>query len=110
MSSRRQTQVNEALAHMAGEFLAREFPTTSLVTVTHAELSDNLKNVMVFISVLPETEEAASLKIAKRLRTDLRAFIKTHSFLHPIPVVDFVIDYGEKNRQRVDELTRKKPA
>ena len=98
---------------MAGEFLAREVANPAvvgLITVTRAELADDYKNVTVFFSVLPQTLEEAALKVVKRARSDFRDYIKKHSLLHPIPTIDFEIDYGEKNRQRVDELTRKKRA
>lgn len=103
---RRHSQVEELVAHMAGDFLARESSVKALVTVTRAEMTDDYKLATIYISVLPATHEEEALKFAKRARTDMRDYIKKHSRLHPIPVVDFVIDYGEKNRQRVDELTR----
>lgn len=92
---------------MAGDFFAREKPPESLVTVTRAELTEDFKNVTVFLSILPQTAENATLKFAKRARSDFRKYVKEHSFLSSIPTIDFEIDYGEKNRQRVDELTRK---
>jgi ribosome-binding factor A len=107
---RRHTQVEEMVAHMAGEFLAREGGVKALITVTHAEMTDDFKQATIYISVLPATHEDEALKFAKRARTDMRDYIKKHSRLHPIPVVDFVIDFGEKNRQRIDDLTRTKPA
>lgn len=106
MASRRQTQVAEAIAHMAGDFFARESSVKALITVTHASVSPSFKEVTVFLSVLPQTSEAQALTFAKRARTDFRAYIKREARLHPIPVVDFEIDFGEKNRQRIDELTR----
>ncbi|OGG56797.1 hypothetical protein A3D71_01075 [Candidatus Kaiserbacteria bacterium RIFCSPHIGHO2_02_FULL_55_20] len=107
MESRRQTQVSQVIAQMAGEFFARESNVKALITVTHADISPTYKEVTVFISVLPQTMEEAALKFAKRARTDFRAYIKKSSRLHPIPIVDFAIDLGEKNRQRIDELTRR---
>lgn len=108
--ARRRVQVEEELAHMAGDFIAREAANPSvngLITVTRALLADDLKNVTILISVLPQTKESDALKFAKRARSDFREYVKEHSFLFPVPTVDFEIDYGEKNRQRVDELTRK---
>lgn len=92
---------------MAGDFLARESNVKALITVTHADISSTYKEVTVFLSILPQTREEAALKFAKRARSDFRAYIKKQGRLHPIPIVDFVIDLGEKNRQRIDELTRK---
>ena len=106
MESRRQTQVSQLISQLAGDFFARESPVKALITVTHADISPTYKEVTVFISVLPHTMEEQALKFAKRARTDFRAYIKSQSRLHPIPVVDFEIDLGEKNRQRIDELTR----
>lgn len=109
MTAHRHTQVAMELAHMAGDFLAREArnpAANGLITVTRAILSDDFKDVTVLLSVLPQTQEEEALKLAKRKRSDFRTYIKKHSFLHPLPIVDFDIDYGEKNRQRIDELTR----
>src|SRR3989338_1615974 len=106
MDSRRQTQVSQVIAQLAADFFARESPVKALITVTHADISPSFKDVTVYLSVLPQTMEEQALKFAKRARTDFRAYIKKQSRLHPIPVVDFAIDLGEKNRQRIDELTR----
>lgn len=106
---RRHVQVAETIAHLAGEFLAREIvnPAASgLITVTRAELAEHMKSVTVFLSVLPQTKEDEALKVAKRARSDFREYLKTHSRFHPVPTVDFELDYGEKNRQRIDDLTR----
>ena len=107
---RRHVQVAEELAHMAGGFLAREAANPSvygLITVTRAELTEDFKNATVLLSILPHTKEEEALRFAKRARSDFRKYIKEHSFLRPVPTIDFEIDYGEKNRQRIDDLTRK---
>ena len=108
MTSRRHIQVEETIQHLAADFLEREMSRQSLVTVTRAEVAEDLKNVMIFISVLPEKFEGQALEFAKRSRSEFRTYLHDHSSLHPAPTIDFEIDYGEKNRQRVDELTRYK--
>ena len=107
MASRRQIQISEIIARLAGDFFAREASKQSLITVTRAEVAEDLKNVMIYISVLPETQEKQALEFAKRSRSEFRTYVRDHSSLHPAPTIDFEIDYGEKNRQRIDELTRK---
>ncbi len=104
--SRREIQVGETIAHLAADFFARESNSQSLITVTRADTSPDLKNIIVFISVLPEKFEESVLAFAKRNRTDFREYVKKHSALQHVPTLDFEIDYGEKNRQRIDELTR----
>ena len=103
---RRQVQVEETVAHHAADFLAREIGIKALLTVTHADMSPSYKEATIYFSVLPATMEEDALKSVKRSRSDFREYLRTHSKLHPIPTVDFEIDLGEKNRQRVDELTR----
>jgi|SRR3989344_4509 len=107
MGSIRHTQVSEAIAHLAGDFLARESTVKALITVTHADISPTFKEATIYFSVLPQTMEGAALKFVRRARSDFREFLKKHSLLHPLPIVDFAIDLGEKNRQRIDELTRR---
>lgn len=107
MASKRQIQVSETLAHLAGDYFARESNRESLITVTRADVSPDLKNVTIFISVLPESYEEPVLHFARRSRTPFREFIKKHAAMRFLPNVDFEIDYGEKNRQRIDDLTRK---
>lgn len=106
MASKRQLQVSETIAHRAADFFARESNHQSLITVTRADVSPDLKNVLIFLSVLPESAEESVLHFARRNRTEFRDYLKDHAKLKSLPNVDFEIDYGEKNRQRIDELTR----
>lgn len=103
---RRETQTAETLQHLAADYFAREAGPQSLMTVTRAVISPDRKNVTIYFSVLPESQEAPALRFAKRSRSEFREYVKEHSRLHPIPTIDFEIDIGEKNRQRIDELTR----
>jgi ribosome-binding factor A len=106
--SRRQHQVAEEIAHRGGEFIARFVRGGgALITVTRAEIAPDFKNVTVFVTVLPAAMEEGSLKNLKRLRTDFHDYLKKKTVLRNVPTVDFVIDLGEHNRQRIDELTRK---
>lgn len=107
MGTRRQIQVAESIAHLAGEFFARESNRQSLITVTRADVSPDLKRVEIFFTVLPEKFEASALSFAKRSRTDFRNYLKENSRMKFLPDVDFEIDFGEKNRQRIEALTRK---
>lgn len=104
--SRRQTQIAETIAHRAADYFARESNRQSLVTVTRADVSPDLKNVIIFISVMPTSAEENVLHFARRSRTEFRDYLKKHAMLKSLPNVDFEIDYGEKNRQRIDDLTR----
>ncbi|MFZ2886335.1 MAG: ribosome-binding factor A [Minisyncoccia bacterium] len=106
--SRRQNKVSEEIAHLAGQFLAANMRAGgSLVTVTRANVAPNLKNVTIFVSILPKSREEEVLRELKRLRTDFHNYLKDKTVLRDVPTVDFMPDFGEENRQRIDELTRK---
>ena len=105
--SRRQSKVSEEIAHHAAEFLVRYVRAGgSLITVTRAEIAPDLKNVSIFVSILPKSTEEEMIKSLKRLRTDFHDYLKEKTVLRDVPTVDFVLDIGEMNRQRIDELTR----
>lgn len=106
MSNKRQTQVAEVIAHAAGEFIARESNRESLITITRADVSPDLKHVNLFMSVLPIQFEDTALLFMKRRTTDFRKYLTSSTRLGHLPHIEFLIDEGEKNRQRIDELTR----
>ncbi len=106
MASKRQIQISETLAHLAADYFARESNRLALITVTRADVSPDLKNVTIYFSVLPETYEEQVVHFARRSRTDFRTYIKDKATMRVLPNVDFVLDLGEKNRQRIDDLTR----
>jgi|SRR3989344_3863715 len=104
----RNEKVANYIKELTAEFLARENNRTSLITVTGANASPDLKRATVFITVLPESKEAEALQFVKRKRTQLREVLKKTLKIKIIPFVDFAIDAGEKNRQKIDELLREK--
>ncbi len=94
------------IAHMAAEFFARESNGESLITVTRSDVSPDFKNALIFLSVLPETEEQKVLHFARRQRPEFREYLKKHARLKMIPFIEFELDIGEKNRRLIDTLTR----
>ncbi len=104
--SRRQTKVAEEIAHRAGLFVARESNGTSLITVTRADVAPDLKKTTIYVSVLPKTQEQTALAFLKRVRTDFHEYLKQTTVFRNVPTVDFVLDFGEENRQRIDDALR----
>ena len=101
----RQEKVSELLRNLTAEFLERESNHQSLITVTTANVSSDLKRATVFITVLPEDKEAAALDFAKRKRKELREFVKSKTKFRVLPFLDIEIDKAEKIRQKIDELS-----
>lgn len=105
MQSQRQQQVAEQIAHLAADFLGKESNRQSMITVTRADISPDLKNATVFFTVMPNEQEEGALDFAKRKRTEFRTFVKKHTQLRRLPFFDFEIDHGEKHRQHLDTLS-----
>lgn len=96
----------EAVRELAAEFLARENGGQSLVTVTRVDITERERRAIVYITVLPREKEASALDFANRRAPDLRTYFKERrSRMRNLPFVEFRIDEGEKNRQRMDELS-----
>ena len=102
----RNEKVANMIKELAAEFLVRENNGTSLITVTSADASPDLKRATIFITVLPDKKEPEALEFAKRKRGELREVLKKNMEIKTIPFIDFAIDRGEHNRQKIDELLR----
>ena len=90
---------------LAAQFLLMESGGTSMITVTDCRVSENTRRALIFMTVLPEEGEDAALAFVKRKRQDFKNYVKSKARLQFIPQIDFAIDKGEKNRQRLDELS-----
>lgn len=100
----RQEKVEGRLQEIISQFLNRQASTKSVVTVTHCDVPGDLKKVTAFISVFPEKFEQEALDFAKRQRTELRQLIAAEMPMKTIPFVEFELDAGEKNRQKVEQI------
>ncbi len=105
MNSNREERAREAVREAAAEFLAREASRQSLITVTDTDLSHDGRRATIFITVLPESAEQSGLEFANRHCGELAEFLRTRVRGMRMPHIEFMIDKGEKNRQRLDELS-----
>ena len=106
--SQRNEKIANYIKELAAQFLARENNKTSLITVTSATVSPDLKRATIYITVFPDSKEKFALEFVKRKRKELREFLKKNMTVKIIPLIDIAIDLGEKNRQKIDELLRAK--
>jgi ribosome-binding factor A len=103
-------KVEQQVLGLTQDFFQRESSGLSLITVTRCEISNDMRNGTVFISVLPESKEEAAIHFAKRMRSELRKYVMKGLPVRVIPFLEVEIDYGEKNRLHIDELLRKEKA
>ncbi|MBI5139629.1 ribosome-binding factor A [Candidatus Nomurabacteria bacterium] len=101
-------KVANLVKEIGAEFLVRENNKTSLITVTACSVSPDLKRAILFITVLPEKKEEEVLSFVQRKRSELRETLKKRMTTKNVPFLDIMIDQGEKNRQKIDELLHSK--
>jgi ribosome-binding factor A len=94
------------ILHLAGEYIAREAGRGTLITPTRADLSPDRKNATIFVSVFPDSERDHALAFLVRHRDLFRQYLKQHGRFAVLPFIRFEFDYGEENRQRLDEISR----
>ncbi len=95
----------EVIHRLAAEFIRAESTKSSLITVTRVEISPTGKEAKIFFTTLPETQEDTALKFLERKNPEFKSYLREHSRIGFIPHIDFHIDYGERNRQRLDEIS-----
>lgn len=104
MSEFRGEKIKNMIKEQSAIFIEKEAGNTSLITVTRVLLSDDQKKATIMISVLPREKENAAYGFIKRNLGDLRKLISKTLRINPVPFLDVMIDEGEKNRQKIDEL------
>ena len=104
--SERVEKVKEIVRAACAEYLATASNGTSLITVTDVTVTPDLKQATIFVSIYPETGEESAINFLKRQRPQMRAHLKKRMATRTIPFLEVLIDKGEKNRQRIDELLR----
>lgn len=93
------------LLRFAGEYFSLESSKDSLMTMTKAEIFNRGKRAIIFFTTLPRDKEKEALEFAKRRKRDFRQFVMEKKSFGFTPQIDFAIDLGELNRQRIDELS-----
>ena len=106
INSNRKFKVQEVLREIVSNFINTETNKTSLITVTRVDVSPNLSTCDIYVTVFPESAEESALNFLKRKRIDTKQEIKNKMHMRKIPFVDFKIDVGEKNRQKVEEISQ----
>ncbi|MHB1330387.1 MAG: ribosome-binding factor A [Minisyncoccota bacterium] len=99
-------KVENILHREAAEYIRDEGGKSSLITVTRVELNPSGKDAVILFTTLPESEEETALKFLERKTPEFRKRVMDKSRIGIIPHLRFKIDYGERNRQRLDEISK----
>jgi ribosome-binding factor A len=102
-------RVNSLLEHEISKLVLREvfFPKEMLVTVTRVEVTDNLTEAKVFVSVYPAEKSDYAFKTLKRETYNVQYLLNRTLRTHPIPKIRFIEDTAIQQADRVEELLHK---
>lgn len=107
MKERRSNRLGDEFRDLIAKYLEQASDRTSMITVTRVELLHSGKLVRAYLSVFPVEKEGAALFFAERNLSEIKAYLAKATKMRSVPSIEFVTDEGEKNRQRIDELSRK---
>jgi len=98
-------KITEIIHRLAAEFVRDQSSPASLITITRVELTPVGKDAKIFFTTLPGSQEDTALKFLERKTPDFKKRLRDNSRIGIVPHINFKIDYGERNRQRLDELS-----
>lgn len=103
----RQEKINSLIRELASKFIQVNAKIKDgLITITKTEISSNLKNVKIYLTVFPEKKEKEALRILRSVYYDWQKYLASKFKARFLPHSEFLIDEGEKNRQRIEELLK----
>lgn len=102
----RNERAKSILTAVVATFIREESNPNPLITVTNLSVSPSGREMTVFFTTIPEAGENDALIFLKRKGSELRDYIKKNARVQHIPNISFAIDYGERHRQHIDEITQ----
>ena len=104
------TMRDEKAAHqlliLAANFIALEAGRATLITPMRVGFGRNPKFATIFVSVYPVEQMQHALTFLNRNIDEFREYLKKNGRFNLLPFVKWEADYGEQNRQRLDELSK----
>jgi ribosome-binding factor A len=104
--SNRIEKINSLLEHEIGKILLKDFAFSPeiLVTLTRVDVSANIIDAKVYISVYPEEKSAGILNALNKSVYDIQYKINRTLRQRPIPKIRFVKETEISKAGRIEEL------
>lgn len=131
-TARRQEKMKSLLRRLVSEFLLRMDFKNQIISVMEVRISENLRFAKIFLSVYPvrsktcqpaneskirtsngiypEKESEKILESVKSKTGEIKKYLASKVKIKFMPEMEFKIDEGEKNRQRIEEILKKNTA
>lgn len=104
---RRTQKINEFLKSEVGTILDKDLEFNGmLVTVTGAEVSENLQTAKILFSVMPEDRTKDAGNILKKMRGRIQYLLNKKMHFRVNPEIKFLPDTGLSKEQKVRDLLK----
>ena len=104
--SHRIAQLNSVIKKELGNAILTEIDLAPsvLATITQVKTSQDLSQVRVFVSVLPENKRDLIIKTLQKNRFKLQSFLNSRLHLKKVPKLYFSIDVSQEKAERINKL------
>ena len=102
-------RLNQLIKKEVAQLILREieFPKDVLVTVTRAEVTLDLRESKIYVSIMPEKEESQILDFLNRRIFLLQKKIDKRLKMRPVPKISFVKEKITAEAGRIEEILEK---
>jgi ribosome-binding factor A len=100
----RKQKVESALRRCISEVLTRHVSDeriTGMVSITRVDISDDFRNALVYVSVLPEKHQATTIKGLRHAAGYIHNLVCKAMDLRTVPHLDFKVDNSLKKQAGV---------
>lgn len=106
MSTFRKQKINVLLRDKVGAILEKELDLEGdeIVTVTRAEVADDLRQAKIFFSVFPFSAVAQVIQQLERQIYFFQQALNNQLRIYPVPRISFVLDKQEVEAAKTDKL------
>lgn len=104
--SKRAEQIAEIIQRKVNDFFVREieFPLESLVTLTKIEVTPDLKQAVMYLSILPINQTGSVLKAVNKNLKQIRHFLGSQLKLRVAPHLKVVVDDSALKSRRIEKI------
>ena len=108
--SHRTEQVNSLLVTEISKIIARgiEPPQGSLITVMRAEVTPDLKEAKIFVSILPEAKTGTALELLKRRTGEVQRVLNKKLTMKFSPHISWGLDVTTRKYAALDDALKSK--
>lgn len=82
-----------------------EFPAGILATLTHVEVSRDLEEAVIFVSVFPSERREEVFNILKKRRGEIQTFLYKRVKMMMLPPIRFEYDAGVEKSSIIEKIS-----